>query len=350
MVEFAIFGIDDLAFAALASTVVSAVGSLIAAKSNNSQQEKFLSTQNQFSEDMWNKTNEYNDPVNEYRRYEDAGLNPAYFMGNGAGLATTISSSSAPTPAGDFQDIFKGLADSVTGGLGLELQKKQLDLQESELTQKILESDARIKKLAQETASIEIDNAWKDLINEKTVQNLDQTFKKLVSDVALNDSHISLNKSQKRYTKSLRKTEDMLRDEKLHNLVSDTMYKNSQIRLTDEQVNQVILASRVLAVDAQEREANIDLDGTTLSMKRLQNGLLGIDFKVHNTKEWQDAAKRMGMSDDELTEKYVNGITSTLMNIVLTAGALYFMKGKAPKLPGYPGSSSSTTLGVPTNI
>lgn len=347
------FGLDDLAAASLVSTGVNALGSVIGGISNNRQQEKLLQFQNDYSERMWNESNEYNKPINEYRRYVEAGLNPAYFMGNGAGLSSPIASSSAPTPAGDMQSPFSGLADSISRGLGLELQKKQLDLTESKLNQDILESDARIKKLAQETASIEIENSWKDIISQKTVENLDATFKKLVSDVALNDSHISLNKAQKGYTQSLRKTEDMIRDEKLRNLVSDTMYKNSQVRLTNEQIKQVILASRVLAVDAQEREANIDLDGTSLTLKRLQNGLLGIDYKVHNTEEWQAAAKRMGMSDDELTEKYVNGITSTLMNIVLTAGALYFMKGKAPKLPGTgftPGASSSTSYGPPTNI
>ena len=49
----------------------------------------------EFQLEMFNRTNEYNDPKNLYARYRQAGLNPYMMMQNGAG----ISPASAPVGA-----------------------------------------------------------------------------------------------------------------------------------------------------------------------------------------------------------------------------------------------------------
>lgn len=350
-----IFGIDDMAGAALISTGVNAIGSLFGATQNNKAQKDLLEAQNSFSEKMWNANNEYNKPINEYQRYVDAGLNPAYFMGNGAGLSSPISSSSAPTPAGNYQAPFANLADSIVNGLGLNLKQKELDLANSRLTQDILESDARISKLASEKAGIDIDNAWKDILNQKTISKIDEEFRKLASEVAVNQSHVKFQRDQRAYLRAQRKTEDALRDPRVKNMLADTFYKNTQIHLNEQQLKNLIQMEKLLVFDTQEREANLDVDGTRLKIMKRQNDLLDIDFEVHNSDEWKAAAKRMGLSDDELTEKYVNGITSTLMNAAMIFFFSKFVKGRGAAPGANPitmapyNTPVNSTNGVPMN-
>ena len=73
-------------------------------------QQQLQKDQNDWNEQMWNKQNEYNSPANQRSLYEDAGLNPAYFLGQGKSVAgnvnsTAMSAPSAPNPAGNFQAL-----------------------------------------------------------------------------------------------------------------------------------------------------------------------------------------------------------------------------------------------------
>lgn len=57
--------------------------------------------QNEFNLQMWNLQNEYNKPINQMRRYEEAGLNPLliYNQGN-PGNATSAPTSARPMESG----------------------------------------------------------------------------------------------------------------------------------------------------------------------------------------------------------------------------------------------------------
>ena len=104
------FVIDPFTSAALVTSGVNFVGGLFGAHKNNQNQAALMQkqieaqkqmqrNQNQWNLDMWNKQNEYNTPSNQRSLYEDAGLNPSYFMGQGNGTAGSVQSStmSAPT-------------------------------------------------------------------------------------------------------------------------------------------------------------------------------------------------------------------------------------------------------------
>ena len=112
------FLIDPLVGSALVTSGVNLIGGLFGAHKNNQNQVALMEkqieaqkqlqrNQNQWNLDMWNKQNEYNTPYNQRSLYEDAGLNPSYFLGQGNGTAgsvqsSTMSAPSAPTPAGDY--------------------------------------------------------------------------------------------------------------------------------------------------------------------------------------------------------------------------------------------------------
>lgn len=63
---------------------------------NNSFNEQQAAIARQFQYDMWNKTNEFNSPLAQRMRLEEAGLNPYMLMNGGsAGTATSVNGASA---------------------------------------------------------------------------------------------------------------------------------------------------------------------------------------------------------------------------------------------------------------
>lgn len=89
--------------------LVSGVGNILAQRSanktnerltreTNALQEKMFNTQLSWQEDMWNKSNEYNLPANQVERLLQAGINPAFVLGNGSmSEASVMSSPAAPS-------------------------------------------------------------------------------------------------------------------------------------------------------------------------------------------------------------------------------------------------------------
>ena len=67
-------------------------------RETNAQNKELFERNLAWQEDMWNKTNEYNDPSQQVERLLKAGINPAYVLGNGSmAEASTMSSPAAPT-------------------------------------------------------------------------------------------------------------------------------------------------------------------------------------------------------------------------------------------------------------
>lgn len=66
-------------------------------RETNAQNKELFERQLAWQEDMWNKSNEYNDPSNQRDRLLKAGINPAFVLGNGSlSEASPMSSPSAP--------------------------------------------------------------------------------------------------------------------------------------------------------------------------------------------------------------------------------------------------------------
>lgn len=63
-------------------------------------QETMMNKQNAWNLEQWNRENEYNSPVAKAERLKQAGINPAFGLGdaNSAGSVTSASAGSSPTP------------------------------------------------------------------------------------------------------------------------------------------------------------------------------------------------------------------------------------------------------------
>ncbi|QCS36011.1 minor capsid protein [Capybara microvirus Cap1_SP_87] len=105
---------------ALASGVLNMIGSNIQYKRQQDTlqkqmdwQEKMQDKANQFSEDIWNKQNAYNDPSAQLQRMRDAGLNPIFYGldGSSAGGLQSASVGSIGTPS--YENPFAGASNSL---------------------------------------------------------------------------------------------------------------------------------------------------------------------------------------------------------------------------------------------
>lgn len=127
-----------------ASTAGNITGGLLGARKNYKYTKRLQDAQNAYNTQMWNRTNEYNLPVNQVQRLKDAGFNPALLEGNGA-LNTPAQSVQGSSPSqftgfnnlgnvgSDFINSYQALsASDLTSkqaqGQGIENSQKLLDL------------------------------------------------------------------------------------------------------------------------------------------------------------------------------------------------------------------------------
>lgn len=105
----------------------------IADRQNRANQ-KMQEQQNAFNLEMWNKQNAYNDPSEQRKRFERAGLNPALMLGQfSAGQAESLTSAQGhPSVGAQMQNPLAGAVDAYVAGTNAELTKNQAELVKSQ--------------------------------------------------------------------------------------------------------------------------------------------------------------------------------------------------------------------------
>lgn len=133
-------------------------------KMNNQFNEQMLNKQLDYQTEMWNKTNEYNDPSNARKRLENAGYNPSsYFSNEQAGSATAMSggsaSASSPAHMQAYLPDFSGVGDAINRGIELSELRKNNEIQradhQADIDLKRIESHYRGAKLAAELLDLQ---------------------------------------------------------------------------------------------------------------------------------------------------------------------------------------------------
>ena len=124
---------------------------------NNNQAREETQRQNrddrQFQLDMWNRTNDYNSPLQEMQRLKAGGLNPNLVYGGGATTkAQNITpTTSKPLPTPNTGQIFDSVLNTT---IDLQLKETQKDVMQMEIfnkAQSIRESETRRKLLEDES-------------------------------------------------------------------------------------------------------------------------------------------------------------------------------------------------------
>lgn len=108
-------------------------------RETNAQNKELFERNLAWQEDMWNKTNEYNDPSKQVERLLKAGINPAYVLGNGSmAEASTMSSPAAPSlqapqiEALNYGDIGASAERGVNAYMNARMQKATIANLESQ--------------------------------------------------------------------------------------------------------------------------------------------------------------------------------------------------------------------------
>lgn len=117
--------------------------------------EKQTEKQREWDLNMWNMTNEYNDPKNQVSRLENAGLNPMYYGLDGSSAGTMSAASPVGLPSINPQAIGNPLEIAMAA----KLQNKQMEL-----------INSQIDKNKAETENTGLDSQWKERTMDARVQ------------------------------------------------------------------------------------------------------------------------------------------------------------------------------------
>lgn len=272
--------IDPFTTAALVTTGVNAIGGLFGAHQNNKNQVALMQkqieaqklmqkNQNQWNLDMWNKQNEYNTPSNQRSLYEDAGLNPSYFMGQGNGTAgsvqsSTMSAPSAPSPAGDYgflsslgstilqqellkSEIRKNDADAGFTGAQMKTEEALRDAKKN-----LIEAQAGLNDAQKGEVDAKIENLKANTEYQKSLKGLTDTDKQ-IQEVVL--QYIPLMQKQQ-----------------LENLKADYELKLSEVGKNKALVESIKASIRLIDQQIKESESRIQVNNQSIaeSKSRIQ--------------------------------------------------------------------------------
>lgn len=231
-------------------------------------QQQLQKDQNDWNEQMWNKQNEYNSPANQRQLYEDAGLNPAYFLGEGKSTAgsvgaNTISAPSAPTPAGNFQAL---------GSIG---DIAQLALIDSQIHKN--ESDAGLSQAEQKTLDQirEYEVKYKkELANrtEEEVKQVQATVDKIKADKDYVESLKVLTDTQKKQLDEIIKWMPLLNQAQL-----DEIDERIKLYKTQENLNKVQAAMLPVFALAAKLSAEAAMEQAKASNKMADAAMMNAE-------------------------------------------------------------------------
>lgn len=187
------------------------------AEIQRSWNEQMMDKQNQFTVDMWNRTNEYNDPSAQVARLTAAGLNPLYYgldgsSSNGVESAQALGYDRPSGGSSPLSALSSGITDTALRLAQIENIRSQTAKNNNENlteTQRRENMSAELEKLRAEVSfigsqegltkqqeeGVRLSNAWIDRLNEANIN-----YQK---------SQSALNESQKK------RIDDLLEGEKL---------------------------------------------------------------------------------------------------------------------------------------
>lgn len=312
---------------ALGSTGLSAWNTSRVNRSNQSSVDR----QNQFAVQLRNYDNWYNSPVQQMKRFREAGLNPDLIYGS-----MDSASSSAPSLASPSTDVGFDTSGIVTSGSQLasmmqqqkyiDAQTENLSIQNAMLSKDLGNKDEAIR-LANEQVNSAIDNMneqtnkikeevkslqFQNDFNEKTAT---MQYQKFVNEVSTSLEQYKLTKAQRETV------------ENSMALVYLQQYKAIiEIALAEQQYSQNarMFEKQIKEIDARIAKLNEDTEAV-----RLANQITSRDFNIQvYTSAWNEKGeKRIGKNNNTIFPDWYNEVSavieSGLMNIPSFIGKIF---------------------------
>lgn len=278
--------------------------------------------QNEYNYQKWLENNEYNSPLMQRQLFEQAGLNPAMFIqGLDAKSGSPVTASTATLPSYAPAPPFNDMA-SQASYLNAITQKEQLKLASKKLDLESRKTDEEINKLKADTDTVLINNKYLRFFNEKNLQRLDQEISNLATQKLSILEDINFKAKQAQLVQENIKTEQVMRQINANKIIADTLLANSNVKLSDKQLELVSEQITNFVLSNGEKAANIDLDGNRIKILKnsadssdIQLDVLKINKKIlddsYNT--WEN---KFGREHPILRDLLIN-----LLNTVANVGS-----------------------------
>ena len=219
------------------------------ARETNEQNYKMFQEQLAFTEDMWNKNNEYNTPAAQRQRFEEAGINPymavGQMQGGNATMATTPTPNSAQVGHPMIKPNFDFVGESFSAYQDARMKEQQIEQVGLDNKMKAIElmykNQSEILRLDRERQSILESKSVSD-VNRKRVDELSETIDSLKMQNRYLEPYLTERNNEQRSSAQLK--QEQVESERLSQeyqkmiTVMDKKLKSSQIHLNTAQVSQ----------------------------------------------------------------------------------------------------------------
>lgn len=185
---------------------------------------RFLQTmQNDFTESMWNKTNEYNSPLNQLSLYEAAGINPNVAIGamSGNTAANSVqggSASGVDAPVPGIPDFGSALLDSMV--TDAQVENLQADTEKKEA----------------ETRLTGTTESWLGLLNDANIREIESRISKNASDSGFSEARTREITEMLPILKNLNQSQITEIEEKCRNYQKERDMLDSQMKEIQEKI------------------------------------------------------------------------------------------------------------------
>lgn len=249
-------------------------------RETNAHNLAMMREQNAWNLEQWNRENAYNDPAEQAKRLQAAGINPNMVFGNGsiAESSSLQSASANPAVAPHVDPLFQGdhLAQGVYTGINAYNQSQLINAQVREIAERThglsIQNQLDRALLLDRIDSLRVDNDTKRTLLDVYKRTADDevAYKKgLVTNQDANTKYINEQISYLEFKKGI---EDKL--------------ANSTVKLNDAQVNQLNSAIREINANIGFINARTDLtkqEKINLVENKvgiiLDNGLKALDYE-----------------------------------------------------------------------
>lgn len=255
--------------------------------------EKQTKEQREWDLDMWNRTNEYNDPKNQLARLENAGLNPLYYGLDGSSAGTMSAASPVGLPSISPRDI----GNPIEAAMAAKLQNKQMEL-----------INSQIDKNKAETRNTGLDSDWKERTMNARVAAED--LKNNISEETIKEINAHKQEMEAHITKMAEETKSEIEKQGL---------LKAQKWLRNAEANQIaeLLPYRKLLMEAQT-DAQKAQAAASWANAAYNNGMIEAGYIDAITEQAKQAAK----SNEQIAA--INEFAASCKN-----GTLYSYNGNA---------------------
>lgn len=217
-----------------------------AQRETNAMNERLFHESNVFSEKMWNKSNEYNSPSAQVQRLVNAGINPAFVMGNGSTAeASALQSAAAPHMDAPVMNASVQPFDPspyVHGAFTAANAFTQNQLQNAQAENIISATQGQNIQNQLDAMQVRAKILALDLDNESKKRYLDLFDKTMDAQVALANGNVA------HLNASTRQIEQSILSQQLHDSI-DQQIATSQLKLNNKQLS--VLNATIGQISAQ---------------------------------------------------------------------------------------------------